>query len=307
MDLSANLNLLAALDVMLEERSVTRAGERLGLSQSATSAVLKQCRELFGDPLLLRARPLMELTPRARELRAPLRDALERLQQVVAPAGELDPASLEVEFRIGGTDFAAYAIAPGLFAALSQEAPKVRARFVPLPAAETGKELAAGRVDLSIAAMAPRGDDLRWSELFRDGGAVLLRRGHPALARAVNGCICAADYRAYPQVHTAVHRSQGSLIQDVTGDDAAVAKYTVPSHVVAPFVIGESDVLVVGSRLLARTLGPRLGLEVLDAPGVAQTVPVVMSWHRSRHETPSMVWLRSLVQRVAREVLASLE
>src|SRR5882672_6931135 len=121
-----NLNLLPVLDALLAERSVSRAGTRLGLSQPAVSNALAQLRELLGDPLLVRKGAGMAPTERALALAGPLRAALLALEQGLEPAATFDPAKTERDFTIMTNDFVAFAMLPRLLPRLEREAPGVR-------------------------------------------------------------------------------------------------------------------------------------------------------------------------------------
>ena len=121
-----NLNLLPVLDALLTERSVSRAGARLGLSQPAVSNALAQLRALLKDPLLVRKAGGMEPTDRALALAGPLRAALLAVEQGLDPPGAFDPAAAERDFTIATNDFVAFAMLPRLLSRLQHEAPRVR-------------------------------------------------------------------------------------------------------------------------------------------------------------------------------------
>ncbi|HJK89572.1 MAG TPA: LysR family transcriptional regulator, partial [Polyangiaceae bacterium LLY-WYZ-15_(1-7)] len=117
-----NLNLLLTLDALLEERSVTRAAARLGVTQSAVSHALRQLREQLGDRLFVRARGAMAPTPRALALAGPLRQGLRALQQALEDAPEFDPARSRRRFVLATTDLVAATVSPALVARLREEA-----------------------------------------------------------------------------------------------------------------------------------------------------------------------------------------
>ncbi|MEM9070097.1 MAG: LysR family transcriptional regulator [Myxococcota bacterium] len=295
---SINLNLLRALDVLLEERNVTRAGRRLRLSQPAMSAVLRQLRDVLGDPLLVRAGRTMNLTARAREVRGPLRSALRELEQAIRPSA---PTELDAELRICASDYVTIVFGPRLFPHLQRLAPRLRLRVVPpAPEQQVEVELADGRYDLTIGAIPPsRAGGLRWRELMRDRYVCLMRRDHPAIARAEEGALRRDDFRRYRQIHVAIRRQDGSLSSDLLGstDDA----FYVGSHVVVPFLIGDSDMIAISAETVADALSSHVDLVRLDPPGGSAVMPVGLCWHESR-TTPASEWLMEQIVEIAANV-----
>ncbi|MEM1413841.1 MAG: LysR family transcriptional regulator [Myxococcota bacterium] len=294
MNLSAvNLNLLVTLDALLEERSVTRAGRRLGLSQPATSAALKQLRGLFDDPLLVAGRPDMTLTARAEALRRPLKQALGQVASLFDEDEPFDASRVTAEVRICATDYVPFVMGAQLVERLAARAPGLRVRMGTARGYDVHEALAAGEFELAIGALA-HAPGFRWHELFRDDGVILVRRGHPALSGARDGAIEAEDFARFPQIHLAVYRRTGSLVADANAENASPEpQFTVGSHVVAPFMLGGSDAMVVGSRRVAERLAAVLDLEMLAVPGAARSIPVIMTWHESRDALPLLRWLRA--------------
>ena len=143
-----DLNLLVTLDTLLAERNVTRAAERLNLSQPSVSVQLAKLREVFGDPLLVPAQRGMRPTARADELREPLREALESLGRAVAPTGPFDPAEATITWRVAAADYAESAILLPALARLRAEAPNTRLAVVEAVPSRMARQLEHGEIDL---------------------------------------------------------------------------------------------------------------------------------------------------------------
>ena len=126
---SIDLNLLPVLDALLEERNVTRAGQRLFLSQPATSNALRRLRRMFNDPLLVRSGNTMYITPRAQELRSAIAPILASLGTALGQNDDFDPATASGVFRIATTDHVMMLIGPALQKKLSEQAPDVQLDF----------------------------------------------------------------------------------------------------------------------------------------------------------------------------------
>jgi DNA-binding transcriptional LysR family regulator len=149
---SIDTNLLVALDALLDECSVTRAADRMGVSQSAMSRTLARLRELVGDPLLVRTAHEMERTPVAEDLREPLREALSQLEALVTEREAFDPLTSSRSFRLEITDHAAVAVLPRLMPRLRELAPRVDLEVAP-PEGKPEARLLERRTELFIGGL----------------------------------------------------------------------------------------------------------------------------------------------------------
>ncbi len=174
-----DLNLLVILDALLEEAHVSRAAERLHLSQPATSNALTRARALFDDPLLIRAPGGLRRTARAEQLRGPLREALARIQGLIE-APVIDLATIRQTVRLVMADFPATVVGPSLLARIAAEAPGIELVFHPWHSGDEIERLRKSEIDLTTTIDAPPSDDLRFEELGRFGYRVVMRRDHPA-------------------------------------------------------------------------------------------------------------------------------
>ncbi len=299
-DLSAvDLNLLVALDALLETAHVTRAARRIGLTQSSMSHALARLRELFGDPLLVRAGRGMVPTPRAEALREPLRRALAEVARLLREEGEFDARSSTRAFVLRCPDVLA-PVLPTLLSAMRAEAPTVRLRIAggdadPLP------ELASGAADLALGRARVEGAGLVTRSLGALHWVVLARRDHTARRRFDRHA-----WVRYPHVQVATGRPGPSLV------DAALARagrareigVVVPSFLLAPEVVAATDLFFAAPRELAAPLASRLGLAMLEPPVPIDPLPVAALWHERMHTDPAHVWFRGLIVRVATDALA---
>lgn len=178
---NVDLNLLAIVDTLLDEAHVSRAAERLNLSQPATSNALARARALFGDPLLVRGAGGLKRTPKADQLRGPLREALDQMRAIlVAEPPELSDICQTV--RLVLSDFPAAFVAGPLLGILRKEAPGIDLVFHPWHAGDEIERLRRGEFDMAMTAHIPPGDDLRVHEFGPIDYQVIMRRNHPAVA-----------------------------------------------------------------------------------------------------------------------------
>src|ERR1700754_1527704 len=181
MPADADFNLLVALTVLLAEGSVSKAAERLGLSESAMSRTLARLREATGDDLLVRAGRAMVPTPRALALRDPIKALVDEAVAVLQPAGpELDLGALRRTFTVRANDGFTEAFAHLLAARTARAAPGVRLRFAPQPDKDV-RPLREGLIDLDVGVLGEAGPEVRVQALYRDRFVAVVRQGHPLL------------------------------------------------------------------------------------------------------------------------------
>lgn len=199
-----DINLLRALDMLLQEKSVTRAARRLFVSQSAASGSLQKLREIFQDQLLIRAGRGMELTPRGIALERPVHEAMLRIRELLDVRPEFDPATSERTFRIVMSDYCAQTMLPSVVRRLSTLAPSVRIQLTEWSHADFDA-LQAGDVDIQIMLNDPVlfGDDDRFFSLNQlplidDRFVCVVDKDHP-----ISNEITVEDYVRYP--HAVLH------------------------------------------------------------------------------------------------------
>lgn len=285
-----DLNLLRALDALLDERNVTRAAQRLSLTQPAVSAMLTRLRESFDDPLFVRSQRGIVPTERALQLAAPLKQVLSDIEQMLqAPAFE--PREAELTLTIASTDYALRAVVVPFLARLRQEAPGIRAVIVPVQHERLQAQLESGDVDMALITPETTPADLHARRLFDERYVCVMRADHPAAARRLTlERFCALD-------HALVSYAGGSL-SGVT--DEALARIgrarrvtvSVNSFLVLPDILLTSDLIaVVPSRLAQGVQGLAVVEPPLEVPGFTKT----LAWHERTHRAPGQRWVRALL------------
>ncbi|HKW82223.1 MAG TPA: LysR family transcriptional regulator [Burkholderiaceae bacterium] len=299
MPADADLNLLTALNVLLSEGSVSRAAERLGLSESAMSRTLARLRETTGDDLLVRAGRSMVPTPRASALRERVKELVEEAGAVLRPAGpELKLDTLQRMFTVRANDGFIEAFAHLLVARCAREAPGVRLRFAPKPDKDV-RPLREGLIDLDVGVLGESGPEVRVQALYRDRFVAVVREGHPLLAE---GHVTAERYAACEHVVTS---RRGRITGPV--DDALAAAglsrnvaVVVPSFGTALSIAAATELVALMPASYFEHRRSSDALRSFELPVATQHITISQMWHPRLDRDPAHRWLRGLVLEVCR-------
>ena len=298
-----NLNLLPVLDALLAERSVSRAGTRLGLSQPAVSNALAQLREVLKDPLLVREAGGMAPTERALALAGPLRAALLSLEQGLEPAAAFDPGAAERDFTIMTNDFVAFAMLPRLLARLQREAPRVRLQVRAWQEHSLPADLARGDADLVLGFNRGLPAGHHATPLFEDRFVFVARKGHPL----VRGKITLATYTKLAHIIVSQEPNARGVVDDVLAQRGLTRNVAlrVSHFLLVPPIIATTDYVAALSEIVARAMVTRLPLQLLKMPLDVPGATVQMMWHGRTDASEAHHWLRGLVEDVGRGIESS--
>jgi DNA-binding transcriptional LysR family regulator len=287
-----DLNLLVALDALLQEESVSRGGQKIGLSQPAMSHALGKLRDLLDDPLLVRIGGHMQLTLRAQSMRHPVRDALERVHEVFV-SDTFVPASSTRTFRIFMSDYSSNLLLSSLSKAVQRNAPGVRIEVHPWRGM-AADSLENGRTPDAVVACQTR--DLPGfyrQRLFTDHDVCVMRAGHPLYRKSYglktflegpHVAVAAVEFSADPV---------DTWLQEVRHPRCVIV--TVPHYMEALHLVAETELIAVIPERLVRAYASTLNL-------VAKTVPLDVGTfdeyllHSARtHADLGCSWLRQLI------------
>lgn len=295
-----DLNLLASLDVLLDEANVTRAARRLKLSQPALSAQLARLRELFGDPLLLPAETGrgMTLTARAVGLRDPLRGALRDLDRVVTHEPGFDPAHSKRAFQIAMSDNGVAILGVDLVAWLAAHAgPGIRVAFRPIAPERIGALMENGDVDLPISIESLIPPTMKARVLLEDRYLMAQRKGHPRGPTPPDlDTYCALRHVLVSLDGGGFHGFMDDYLQKL-GRQRQVA-VSVPQYHLMPDILEATDYVgVMPSRLVRRFSGR---LDAFELPIPTHDISLHASWHPRMQADAAHHWLRERVAAIAK-------
>ena len=297
-----DLNLLVVFDALMRDRSVTRAGQRLGLSQPAMSHALTRLRHMLKDELFVRSPNGMMPTPRAEQLATPIRIALDGLQQSLEPT-QFEPAKAAATFRIAVDNYAAIVLVAPIAEHVARNAPGVTLDFRPSGTLNIPDLL--DRSELHLAIGPPRVQAERFSlrRLLQDQFVVVHRKGHPS-ARARE--FSTETLATLPQLEISSAQFGADFAEAAPGKSKPVLKPAMR----APFlsaaqILATSDLVSVFPLNIARHMTKSHGLVLHRLSRPPKPIEAAMIWLRRLDNQPAHAWLREVIVRVANDFRAA--
>lgn len=295
-----DVRLLRVFLALMAERSVSRAADRLGITQPAVSQTLARLRALFADPLLLRSRGGMIATERAQELEGSVRAILAEYERMLAPPDKFDPASSTRRFVITAPEYAEHLLVPKLLAQLRSEAPRVRVE-VRAPQPERAVELLEnGEVDVRVAWLVAPPSSLRSMPLFQDRIVCMASREHPQ----IRGSISLDQFLGLPHIRplaTARPTSARVLDEAIEREGRKLEQtFYVQNFLTIPSILAGTDMISTLPSRLAATFTAQHSLQVLEPPLRLPRVRYAAYWHERSQKDSGHRWFRGMLLNAAR-------
>lgn len=289
-----DLNLLKVFLAVYDHRRTTLAAERLGITQPAVSQALGRLRNALDDPLFVRSRDRMEPTPLARDLIRPIRDALGTIGSAVARDRAFSAPQARRHFRLGMLDYGVVALAPGIAATLSRDAPEVTVELRHMALDTALDALSADQIDLATGPFEDLPHYFEAAPLFEDDLVVIARRGHPGLR---NGLTLEA-LRSLPHLDISYIAGDRQFAANRWGRLGIGLRrvMSVPHFAAAPWVVAASDLLAITARRPAMAFAEGCDIEIFDMPVPVEPLRIQVVIHRRNAEDPGMRWLLETVK-----------
>ena len=286
---SLDLNLLVVLEALLAERHVTRAAQRLAMSQPAMSRALARLRDTFNDPLLVRAGPEMVATAKGQTLAQQVAWVLDEVRSMLNDA-PFEPASYTGRLRVLTVDYASLTALPSMLGALLAEAPGMR-----MEVEDAGDDwplrLQSGEADLVLGVVSEAPAGIYQRAILDDRFACLMRRGHPAAAQPLN----LATFLA--QRHVLISspgrdRSVVDIALERSGQPPRNVAVRVPHFMASTAIVAATDMIMTVPQRIAAYMARHESLEVRDPPLELDGFTLRMLWHQRCHDAPAHRWMR---------------
>jgi len=316
-----DLNLVVAFDVLARERNVTRAAQRMGVTQSAMSHALGRLRELLADPLLVRSRGGMVLTPRAESLVVPLRGGLVTIGRALGQPSRFEAKSARRAFCIASPDLFDVLAMPPLLERIREEAPGVDMAVVPADARRLADQLETGEVDIAIV---PQIDGLGNEQptaaesglvrrtLLRDGFTCFVRVNHPCLSaqrgrrrkKIAHATLSLDSFVALPHALVSPTGEGRGFVDQILEQRGLTRRIAlrVPHFYSALAIVAKSELIMTAPTALSRLASADLPVVALRPPLPLPKHNVNLVWHERFSNDAGHRWLRELVADVARQI-----
>ncbi len=286
----ADLNLLRVFLTIWEERSLTDAGQRLGLTQPAVSHALRRLRDTFNDPLFVRSPNGMVPTETAMQLYPPINEAIRIIQRAVKDRERFDPLTDRRVFRLSMSDVSEFYFLPRLMTHLKQAAPHLRLEIAQFTPATIALAMRTGAVDLTIGFVPGLEDDIDSYQLMTDTFVCLVRAGHPVTrSKTTPQSLTELEY-VYADTNATGHR----LIEQWLTETGFKRQIVLQSghFTVAPSVVRDTDLAVIYPKSVARMINRNNEFALLDLPPDQPTVEIMIHTHISFRGDLGIRWLR---------------
>jgi DNA-binding transcriptional LysR family regulator len=293
-----DLNLIRVFDALWHERSATRAGDRIGLSQPAVSAALTRLRAALGDQLFVRRGNDMVPTPRAEELAPRARLALDQIERMLAPGPVFDPAGLQRTFTILTSDFFSMLMLPPLAEAVRSAAPGVRLRILDSAFGDVSRVLREGSADMALERPVADADGMRSQTLFQAPFVLVAARGDPAVAHLAEGDLMPIElFCALDHALRAIDGAMQGYVDAALAEQGQARRVTlsVPHFQAAALAVSRGGLIAALPVQFARVVREPLGLVCFRSPVPIPVPEISIYWHPRHDKDSAHRWLRRTI------------
>lgn len=292
-----DLNLFIVFEAIYMEGSVTRASQKLNLTQPAISHALGRLRLMFNDPLFERQGHTMVSTPLARSIIDPVRRSLRGFEVTLNGLDRFDPATSDKQFTVALRDVLEATLLPPLVLSVNESAPLVNIAAVQVERRELESELAAGTLDFAIDVLLPLSRDILHTQIMVDKTVVVVRKGHPK----INGSLDLATYLEQGHI-LASSRRRGPGLEDFELSRLGVQRHIrlrCQHYFAACRVASQTDFLLTMPDRYAQVANQQFDNQILPFPTEMPPFDVYLYWHANVDSDPASRWFREqLIQSV---------
>jgi DNA-binding transcriptional LysR family regulator len=286
-----DLNLLHVFLAIWDLRSLTAAGNRLGLTQPAVSHALRRLRTLFEDPLFVRTPAGMVPTDAARRLYPPLAQAIGIVNQAVQQLAHFNPATAQRTFHVSMSDMSEFYFLPPLLAMLERDARGIQIEIVNIPVESVSVAMRSGKLDLALGYMPGLDSDCVSETLFVDEHVCVVRAGHPLRKQRPTSEDLARLRYVYASTNATGHRMVEQWLDELHLKREVVLR--LPHFVVAPEIVLKTDLAVIFPRSIAQRFNQNNTFRIIPLPFSLPPIEIRVHSHLHFSADPGIAWLRN--------------
>ena len=292
-----DLNLLVILDTVFSERSLTLAGKKLFMTQSAISHALSKLRDHFEDRLFIRRGNRMDPTPLCEELHESLSPSLKKILESLDDRGEFSPGSSKRTFRLGLSDYLCNLLLPEIISRLKVQAPNVTLRIVQATYEQRTAMLQNGKLDIFLGCSRDYGAGIFKEKLFQDREVCILRKDHPITGKVMTEEeVSQAEFVALSLTESGLGFLEDYLYHK--GVQRKI-KVVVQQEVIIPSLVSSSNLVGTLAERLAQIYTKIMPLRIIRLPLQNTEFEISQHWHAVNDNDPAHIWMRSVLKHVA--------
>ncbi len=291
-----NLNLLPILEVLVEERNISRSAAKLSMSQPAVSHALSRLRQQFDDPILVRVGSGMQPSPKALQIHQQLQGALKQIEQTVFPSEHFTPASSNRKFSVATTDYVEALLLPPLLSRLQEQAPGVELQIRELTSRLPLEDIESGVVDLAIGRGGKIPQRFQSQVLLQDGYLCAVSADHALAGKQLTF----EQYSKLEHLLVVPASQRRELAKSLFSDSKNMPKIVanIPHFLAALHAVSESNTIVTGPARLLQKFEQPFNLHLMELPFALEPFQILLVWHQFKTADRGLAWLREQLEAV---------
>lgn len=296
-----DLNLLVILRELILEKNTVKVGQKVGLSQPAVSHALNRLRDIFGDPLMVRASRGLVPTRKAQELEGPINTFLKDVESLLSIGEKFDPRTSKLTFRIATTDYMEQLLLPGILAIVEKEAPHCTVITRPTHGSLPKMELEEGTIDLAIAGFySDLPENFYKQNILQDEFVCVARKGHELF----KGQLTIKKFAQAQHLLISMDGDMKSRAQAKLKKHGLEQKFTagVSSFNSSGWILPATDLVLTCPKKLAVSFKKYMPIEIKELPFELDKISIVQVWHERNHRDEAHIWLREMVKKVCADL-----
>lgn len=293
-----DLNLLIALDVLITEASVTKAAEKLNMSQSAMSHALKRLRAILNDDILIRTSREMEVTPYARQISDRISQILTDIESTLLLKETFDPATAQETFRIAASDYVEATIGINLIQQLTTQAPGIRIRITNLDKETVMDAIDDNRIDLVIGAKLPLKSWHVEQDLYREEFVCVIKSDDSLIELSV------AEYIERSHILVSMQNDFQGKVDEILKLQQQFRQvvWSTSHFMTVPFLLANSNCVALLPKRMAQQCAKAMNLKLLPPPIAIKGFTVSLVWHQRNTNNPQHQWLRQQIINAVQDI-----